>query len=66
MTCHIYLGYIDKVMINLEQVINTLHYAGMIETLGFTLSEGIPNKGNNCFYMKDDRLHYYYIVDEKR
>ncbi len=48
-----------------EQLVNTLHYAGMIETIGFNLSEGIPHKGNNCVYMKDDQLHYYYIIRHK-
>jgi len=48
-----------------EQLINTLHYAGMIETLGLKLSEGIPHKGNSCWYIIENKLHYYYIIYHK-
>jgi len=48
-----------------EQLTNTLHYVGMIETLGLKLSEGVPYKGNSCWYMKDGKLRYYYIIRHK-
>lgn len=48
-----------------DQLINTLHYAGMIETLGLKLSEGIPHKEDNCWYIKDGKLHYYYLIYHK-
>lgn len=48
-----------------DQLVKTLHYAGMLETLGLKLSQGIPHKGNHCWYIKDDKLYYYYVIHHK-
>lgn len=54
-------GRMENIMSKLQQeLVNTLHHTGMIETLCFKLFEKSLTNKNSYWYIENNKLNYYY------
>lgn len=47
---------------NADKLTTTLHYLGLIETLGFKLTERYKGSLYNYWCIKDNKFHFHYII----